>query len=244
MKRQKYPKYVYILSALILCLGFASLSFGSDVKLSFTSDYKEDPVGFNSNSDSDTIIKAPGSTCCVNNGWKTESVADGMYLVNGAVTGAAVTDMNPTGLKAILATSIDVTEGETYTVEATGKSVQYSYAAQNSNPIYSLLLGLKQSDGSMLWWESNHFTAVENSYTTLTSVFQAAVSSQFYMLLVDMNQVFETNDGILGLKVHGPDPQQPPVPEPATWLLLSGGAAYLLQRRLRRGQRPCTTAPF
>ena len=87
---KKYPRYIYLLSALLLCLGFASRSFGSDLKLSFTSDYKEDPVGFNSNSNSGTIIKAPGTTCCVNNGWQTEDVADGLYLVNGAVGGAAV----------------------------------------------------------------------------------------------------------------------------------------------------------
>lgn len=237
----KHPRYVYILSALILCLGFASLSFGSDLKLSFTSDYKEDPVGFNSNSNSDTIIKAPGTTCCVNNGWQTEDVADGLYLVNGAVSGAAVTDMNPTGLKAILATSIDVTAGETYEFEATGKSMKYSYAAQNSQPIFSWLFG-KMVGSNMVWWESNHFAATEDAYTTLSSIYQAAVDEKLYMLLVDVNQMFETNDGIVGMK--GRMPEQPPVPEPATMLLVGGGAAYLLQRRLRKTPTVKQPIPF
>jgi len=240
---KKHPKYVLYIAAVILCLGFTSLSFGSEMKLNFTSDYKEDPVGFNSNSDSDTIIKAPGSTCCVNNGWQTEDVADGLYLVNGAVAPVPITDLNPTGYKAILATDFDVKAGETYTFEATGKSMKYTYAAKNSLPVFSWLFG-KVVNGTMVWWESNHFTATEDTYTTLASIYQAAVDGHLYMLLVDTNNMFETNDGIAGIKAHGPpDTQNVPTPEPASILLVACAVAYLVQRKLRQHQLRTGTTP-
>lgn len=227
--RQRYPRYVHLAAAFLLCLGFASLAFSAPIELQMTSDYRQMQNRFNGNGSSDEVFEALGSTCCLNNGWQNEAVADGLYLFNGAAAPVVPTDKNPTGFKTLLATSIDVKAGETYEIEAVGKSMQYTYAAQNAAPILSLLFGLAKQDGTMLWWESNHMTTQETSYSTLASLFTAVTDSQLYMLLVDMNTMFETNDGIAGLRVVGPE--NVPTPEPTSIVMLVGGLAAFVARR-------------
>lgn len=216
-----------------LCAGWAGVSAAGPIELSWTSSYAPMLDEFNGNRWSDEIFQSKGSTCCVNNGWVPEPVATDLFLFNGATEGEVVSKTNPTGFKTLLATTIDVHAGETYAIDAVGKSMQYAYAADNKAPILSLLFGLEQSDGSMTWWESGHATTQEATYSHLASLFAAISDAKLYMLFVDMNALFETNDGIAGIRVQRiSDVQAVPTPEPTSLaLVLGGGLAYLAKRR-------------
>jgi hypothetical protein len=90
----RYPRYVYLLSALILCLGFASLSFGAPVVLTANTtiditntgvtDYALIERGWNTNTDAGQKAPNPGNDCCINSEW-VPNVRTGGALFNGAL---------------------------------------------------------------------------------------------------------------------------------------------------------------